>query len=696
LRLRGALLGAGNIALKSHAPEWTTDERLRDEIEIVAVADLSPPNLASVRPLLPDATAYSHAMDLLARERIDFCDICTPPFTHRSLIEAAVERGVHILCEKPLAGTLADALEIEKVLRPSRVIYQPCHQYHFSPQWLAVKRLLPEIGRIYLADYQVHRLAANEGNPNWEPRWRTERDLAGGGILVDHGSHIFYQLRSVLGEPATIRATVRTLLHHGYEVEDTAFVTLDYREGVAQVNLTWAARHREIVYRFVGERGELVGDEEKIRIQADTTREIKFADGMSGNSSHAEWYAPLMQDFVSRVRAGAPDQAAHDHGPLDEAIYVSRLIERAYDSSRQGRELPLHEPSAREVGTEPEVPEPIEVGAGAQQNGLQRRPRTRREQIFRGGAFALLLGAVAWTFHDVKWSTLGATLVAAGPMWIALAAIVNFGALLFQAMRWLAVVRPLSRIATLAQSFRAIIVGYTVSMVIPARAGELARAHYLGLRTGLSRATLLGSIVLDHLVDAAGLLTGLALLPFFMGVPDWVRAGSWIIFGLFVVVSMLVAALRPRADGSTTPPGGLLRLRRFSNLLLKVQHGLTGARQPRALVKAYGASLVGWTLEVNVVALALKAVGVELPMAAAFLVLAAVNLALVFPVAPPGNLGTVELGATLALVEVGVPKEKALAFAICYHMLQLIPIAVMGVFFAGRSGFLKNLRRSTA
>src|SRR5205823_4669159 len=127
-----------------------------------------------------------------------------------------------ILCEKPLAGTLVDALEIAQVLRRSRVVYQPCHQYHFSPQWLAVKSLLPTLGRIYLADYQVHRLAANEGNPNWEPRWRTDRDLAGGGILVDHGSHIFYQLRSVLGEPATIRATVRTLLHHGYEVEDTA------------------------------------------------------------------------------------------------------------------------------------------------------------------------------------------------------------------------------------------------------------------------------------------------------------------------------------------------------------------------------------------------------------------------------------------------------------------------------------------
>ena len=65
--------------------------------------------------------------------------------------------------------------------------------------------------------------------------------------------------------------------------------------------------------------------------------------------------------------------------------------------------------------------------------------------------------------------------------------------------------------------------------------------------------------------------------------------------------------------------------------------------------------------------------------------LMAVNLALVVPFAPPGNFGTIEVGATLALMESGVPKEHALAFALAYHFLQVIPLALGGLALAGRS-----------
>ena len=63
---------------------------------------------------------------------------------------------------------------------------------------------------------RVHRAAAGGGG-----------EASGGGILVDHGAHIFYQLRALLGEPKTVQATVRTLQHHSYRVEDTALVVLD-------------------------------------------------------------------------------------------------------------------------------------------------------------------------------------------------------------------------------------------------------------------------------------------------------------------------------------------------------------------------------------------------------------------------------------------------------------------------------------
>jgi glycosyltransferase 2 family protein len=75
----------------------------------------------------------------------------------------------------------------------------------------------------------------------------------------------------------------------------------------------------------------------------------------------------------------------------------------------------------------------------------------------------------------------------------------------------------------------------------------------------------------------------------------------------------------------------------------------------------------------------MRAVGLSLPPVAALLVLLAVNLALAFPVAPPGNLGTLEWGATLALLGFGVAKEQALAFGLVYHFLQILPIGILGL-----------------
>ena len=696
MKLRGALLGAGNIALKGHAPQWSGDPGLRDEAEIVAIADLSPANLEEARRVFPAARTYARAEDLLDTESLDFCDICTPPFTHRARAEAAAARGVNLLVEKPIAHTLEDALGIERAVRGAGVVFQPCHQYHYSPHWQAVRDLLPRIGRIYLVEYHVHRLAANEGNQHWAPGWRTERDRAGGGILVDHGAHIFYQLRSVLGEPRTVQATVRTLLHRGYEVEDTALVTLDFAECVAQVSLTWAARSREILFRFVGERGEIVGDEERITVRAEKDEEVAMGNGMSRNSSHSEWYQPLLTDFSKRVRC-------RDRGtaPLEEALYVTRVITRAYDSCREGRALPLMSSNgdgaaAAADGKAAERLHAQTVRASEVAGTLAPERTSGRDRAIRIGAFALLLAALAWMFHDVRLDALKSAVGGTAWGWVGLAAGLNLVALGFAAARWRALLRPLAPGTTLGQAFRGMMIGYTVSMVVPVRAGELARSHYVGIRTGLSRATVLGSILLDHLVNAVGLLVGLAVLPFFIGIPDWMRSGAWVALALFAVALTAVAAMRPIERDGAAPGADGTPVRRIGGLLGKLQHGLTGAQQPRALATSFGASLIAWALEVGVVMMGLRAVGLRLPIPAGFLVLAWVNLAIAFPVAPPANAGTLELGATLALLQFDVNKERALAFAILYHFLQVIPVAILGLVFAGRGGLARTFRRSRA
>jgi uncharacterized protein (TIRG00374 family) len=691
MKLQGALIGAGNIALKSHAPQWARDERLREEVDIVAAADLSPSNLEAIRRILPGVRCYSLAEELLDRESLDFCDICTPPFTHRPLVESVATRGLHIVCEKPLAPSVEDAEGIVEAVRRASIAFQPCHQYHYSPQWLAVKAFLPRIGRVYFAEYEVQRTSANPGNANWTPAWRTDKAMAGGGILADHGAHIFYQLAAVLGEPLTVQATVRTLKHSGYQVEDTALVTLDYGHGLASVRLSWAAQSRRIHFRFVGELGELVGDDDGLRLHAGTTEEIRFGRGMSENSSHAEWYAPLFAGFVDRVRAGDTGSAA-----LDEAVLVSRLIARAYESSTVGRSLPLVAIAPVEAGVAESVEralvslEAAETAAPAAAadpvTPTVRRGLKQGGSILRWAGFYALVAVLAWAFHDVQWAAVGRSLAGAQMGWLALAAAVNLVVVLFQSARWLALVRPLSRGATLAEAFKATLVGFAVSTVVPARAGELARVEWLGRVTGLSRVSVIGSVLLDQLVNASVLLAGLALLPLLGGVPLWLRASGYFALGLFVIGATIVVVLKPVAvaPGPREAIRGRMPLAAVANVLARVRHGLLASRDPRALGWSFGASFVAWGLEIVVTALSLRAVGLHLSLVASILVLVSVNLALAFPVATPGNVGTLELGATLALLEFGVPKGHALAFAVCYHLLQVVPIGIIGFLLLSR------------
>lgn len=702
VKLRGALLGAGNIALRSHAPQWTRDEMLSREVEIVAVADLARTNLAAAREWLPDGRAYADAEELLERESLDFCDICTPPSTHRRLIEIAAARGIHIVCEKPLAPTVADAGHIARAVRGAGVVFRPCHQYHFSPQWQAVRQLLPRIGHIRFVEYNVSRVGANEGNSHWSPAWRTNPAIAGGGILVDHGAHILYQLRGVLGDPLTVHAVAARLLDPAYDVEDTALVALDYGDHLAHISLTWAARRRAVTFRFVGDRGELEGDDHMLQLHAARSERIEFSDGISKNSSHADWYAPLLRAFSAQVRDGR-----RDDDPLDEAVHVTRVIECAYESARSGRALPYApapEPIPMPVRIVPEsqrppritlagpaaevaLPPPIEIPTAAAPTPAVEEPRRGwplHPSVRAAGLVALVAIGFA-AFRRVHWGQFWAAMENVDPKWLALAAALNLGVIALAATRWYTLLRPISRRLRWRDAFDAAAVGFAVSTLVPARGGDLVRAGMLSRRTGMSSAEVVGTIGLDQLLNAAGFIVGLALLPLLGRIPNWMRPGAVLAIGLFGLAVAALLAWWPHRQ-PIEPAAGPRPARVVGGVLARVRQGLRAVRSPRAIALAFGASLTSWALELLVLAVGLHAAGISLPLYGIVLVLMAVNVMLAIPMTP-GNLGTLEVGATLGLLQFGVARERALAFAICYHALQALPVAVLGFAIAVGEGF---------
>jgi len=104
-KYRGAVIGLGGVARGSHIPGFTFDEATRNRLEIVATVDGAP----SVVPLdgVPQLVSRD---DLALIEDVDFVDICTPTSSHLDLTIWALEHGYHVLCEKPVALTTAEAL----------------------------------------------------------------------------------------------------------------------------------------------------------------------------------------------------------------------------------------------------------------------------------------------------------------------------------------------------------------------------------------------------------------------------------------------------------------------------------------------------------------------------------------------------------------------------------------------------------
>ena len=127
--LRGAIIGLGNVALHGHLPGWLS----RADIEIVAVTDTDPARRATWAERLPAARWNDSPEQLMGGTSLDFVDICTPPSSHAVLIRQALAHRLHVLCEKPLVGSLPDLYSlVEQAAGADRVLHT-VHNWHHAP-----------------------------------------------------------------------------------------------------------------------------------------------------------------------------------------------------------------------------------------------------------------------------------------------------------------------------------------------------------------------------------------------------------------------------------------------------------------------------------------------------------------------------------------------------------------------------------
>ncbi len=329
--VRVALIGSGGIS-KAHAKGFV---KYADKIKCVALVDVSAENLKSrAEQLAPTGTTprtFCDWKDCLSEMggEIDAVDICLPHHLHAPAILDAAAAGKHILCEKPMCMSLAEADTIGAAVKQSGVTYMSAHNQLFMPVVREAKRLIDagEIGRVmWLRSQDCFRAGGEGGNP-FAGSWRADLKTQGGGELIDTGYHPSYRLLYLAGSPAvSIHGQMGRYVQQ-IEGEDTASVQVRFENGaIGEILTSWAfpLPHGTHQIHVMGENGQIFGSENTLHqlpkgSTEPTTRTFDAVDTIEAEISH----------FADCLREGTRPI----HG-VDEGRAVLELILNASENAQ--------------------------------------------------------------------------------------------------------------------------------------------------------------------------------------------------------------------------------------------------------------------------------------------------------------------------------------------------------------------------
>jgi len=350
---RIGIVGCGGIANGKHMPSLSKLEN----VEMVAFCDIIPERAeeAAAKFGTAEAKVYADYKEMLAEEQLDIVHVLTPNDAHAEISIAALESGHHVMCEKPMAKTAADARRMVEAAKRSGKKLTIGYNNRFRADSWYMKKLCEEgeLGDIYFAKAHAIRRRA-------VPTWGVflDEEKQGGGPLIDIGTHALdltlwmmdnYKPKVVLGTKYHELAKRENAANawgpwdpEKFTVEDSAFGMIVMENGATvMLESSWALNSLEVDEAKCSLSGTEAGADMKggLRINGEKysrlyTNEIElgsggvaFYDGKAENASDVEmrkWIEAIDQDLEPIV---TPEQAC----------VVSEILEAIYESARTGK-----------------------------------------------------------------------------------------------------------------------------------------------------------------------------------------------------------------------------------------------------------------------------------------------------------------------------------------------------------------------
>ena len=315
--------------------------------------------------------------------------------------------------------------------------------------------------------------------------------------------------------------------------------------------------------------------------------------------------------------------------------------------------------------------------------------------LARGGIGVLIsLASVYLVLRGVDLRQTADLLGGARPGWLLVAVAGIVADLVFRALRWQVLIRPICRVP-LRRLSAYMLVGYLANNVLPARLGELVRSHYLGDREGISRSATLGTVVVERIVDTVvlvGIGAAAILILHVRGVVMSAILVGVAIAGL-LCVALVVALAAHRLPGAGRAAAFLNRWPRFVGVATRLRDGLRVAALPRTVAAAALLSVAAWTCTVVAVLAVGQSLGIELTLGEGALLAAGTNLATAIP-SGPGYLGTFEYAGQSIALAFGLGASEGLALALLIHVLTLAVSSLGGAVALVRLGWSGRPRKT--
>ena len=315
MAVKWGIVGASGVAHRRTMPAINAAEN--SELYALMVRDLG--RAEKLAQEHGASSYYDSVEDILSDPEVDAVHIATPVYLHHDHVIRAAEHGKHVLCEKPMAMNVDECQRMIDACERNGVRLEICFLLRFGPSYNDIKQLIKsgDLGEIVEA-----RVSLLKWYPMEPGLWRRDPARAGGGVLMDMGSHAIDLLSFLLGDASKVTAFISSRTAR-WEVEETATVVIQMRNGAhAIADVSFVVPHSGNMLEIYGTKGSILVGGGKIRTYINDS--VQEEPMIGGN-----FYKMQVEHFARYIAGEEPPIV-----PGMAGLKNIQIISAAYESVR--------------------------------------------------------------------------------------------------------------------------------------------------------------------------------------------------------------------------------------------------------------------------------------------------------------------------------------------------------------------------